>query len=64
MLKRKLDSKTLKLVRDRADFFFNEQLKRLGPLPGLHIDAVPALLPVTTLQTNKRGRPRKTNPGG
>lgn len=33
MLCRKLDPHTLKAVRARADFFFNEQIKRLGPLP-------------------------------
>ena len=37
MLMRKLDTKTLAAVKARADFFFNEQLARLGPIPGLTV---------------------------
>lgn len=55
MLKSKLAPATLKHVKARADFFFNEQIKRLGPLPII----APAPLPVTPV---KRGRPRKLTP--
>lgn len=54
MLKSKLAPATLKHVKARADFFFNEQVKRLGPII--------APLPVTALAPTKRRR--KPNPGG
>lgn len=40
MLAHKLDKRSLAAVRARADFFFQEQVKRLGPLPvtALHAD--------------------------
>lgn len=59
MLARKLDTATLKLVRQRADFFFSEQLKRLGPLPELRCDAAISSPPIlVTPAARKRGRPR------
>lgn len=54
MLKSKLAPATLKHVKARADFFFAEQVKRLGPI--IAPAPLPALAPV------KRGRPRKSNP--
>lgn len=54
MLARKLDSRTLAAVRARADYFFSEQLARLGPLPGA---LSPQPVPVPAAK--KRGRPRK-----
>lgn len=32
MLSRKLDKRTIRMVKERADFFFAEQCKRLGPI--------------------------------
>jgi len=47
-------------VKQRADFFFKEQCKRLGP-----ITIIP-VVPVahSPAPARKRGRRRKTNPGG
>lgn len=60
MLKKKLDSKTSAFVKARADFFFAEQVKRLGPLPCAVMDASPVISPVVAAAPRKRGRPRKT----
>ena len=58
MLRTKLDTRTISAVKLRADYFFAEQVKRLGPLPGAHIEVCP---PVPVLAApRKRGRPRKT----
>jgi hypothetical protein len=32
MLSRNLDKRTIRMVKERADFFFAEQCKRLGPI--------------------------------
>lgn len=57
MLKSKLAPATLKHVKERADYFFQEQCKRIGPLS-------PIIAPLPVLSPVKRGRPRKANPGG
>ncbi len=58
MLKKKLDARTNAFVKQRADFFFAEQVKRLGPLPAAVMEVCP---PVPVLAApRKRGRPRKT----
>lgn len=46
-------------VKARADFFFSEQCKRLGP-----ITTITPVLPVLDAHSpvRKRGRPRKSNP--
>ena len=58
MLKSKLAPETLRHVKARADFFFNEQCKRLGPLT-----PIIAPLPVLAIAPTKRTRkPRKVTP--
>lgn len=57
MLARKLDSKTIAMIRARADFFFQEQLKRLGPVPS------PIIAHSSAPPRPKRGRPRKQPAG-
>lgn len=55
MLKSKLAPETLRHVKARADFFFTEQCKRLGPII--------APLPVLAVAPIKRPRkPRKVTP--
>lgn len=54
MLKAKLAPATLRHVKQRADFFFNEQVKRLGPLPIISPEPVPALA--------RKRRTRKVTP--
>lgn len=67
MLARKLDTRTLSAVRARADFFFQEQVKRLGPLPvtALMADAAlscpPQIAPAVAPIAAKR-KPRVRNP--
>ena len=56
MLKSKLAPETLRHIKARADFFFSEQCKRLGP-----ITTITPVLPVLDAHSpvRKRGRPRK-----
>lgn len=53
MLKSKLAPATLKHVKARADFFFQEQVKRLGPLPIIS----PAPAPVLAKRTRRKPNP-------
>lgn len=49
-------------IKERADFFFKEQCKRLGP-----VSTITPVLPLLDAHSSapapkKRGRPRKSNP--
>jgi hypothetical protein len=59
MLRTKLNTSTLATVKARADYFFEEQCKRLGPLTPLHT-FTPAIVPLAPPKA-RRAR-RKSNP--